>query len=89
MTSCGHIGEAAVQSIQIRDAKARLSALVEAAEHGRPTTITRHGRPVAVLVPVEDARRLYPAPSLADILLGFPGGLEIERDATPLREIDL
>lgn len=80
-----------MRSIQIRDAKARFSALVEAAEHGRPTMITRHGRPAAVLVPVADARRLYPAdrPSFVDLLLSFPGGIEFERDRTPLREIDL
>jgi prevent-host-death family protein len=41
-----------VESVQIRDAKAKLLALIEAAERGRPTTITRHGRPAAVLVPV-------------------------------------
>jgi antitoxin Phd len=80
-----------LQSVQIRDAKARFSALVEAAERGRPTTITRHGRPAAVLVPVEDARRLYPddRPSFADLLLSFPDGLMVERDATPLRDVEL
>jgi prevent-host-death family protein len=80
-----------MQSIQIRDAKAKFSALIEAAERGRPTTITRHGRPAAVVVPVEDARRLYPEnqPSFADLLLSFPGGVEFDRDHTPLREIDL
>ncbi|MBC8792132.1 MAG: type II toxin-antitoxin system Phd/YefM family antitoxin [Tagaea sp. CACIAM 22H2] len=80
-----------MQSIQIRDAKAKFSALIDAAEHGKPTTITRHGRPAAVVVPVEDARRLYPKsrPSFADLLLSFPGGVEFERDHTPLREVDL
>ncbi len=80
-----------MQSIQIRDAKAKFSALIEAAEHGRPTTITRHGRPAAVVVPVEDARRLYPEnqPSFADLLLSFPGGVEFDRDRAPLREVDL
>lgn len=80
-----------MESVQIRDAKAQFSALVEAAEHGRPTTITRHGRPAAVLVPIEDARRLYPedSPSFADLLLCFPGGVAFERDGTPLREVDL
>jgi antitoxin (DNA-binding transcriptional repressor) of toxin-antitoxin stability system len=53
--------------------------------------ITRHGRPAAVLVPVADARRLYPTdrPSFADLLLSFPGGIEFDRDGTPLREVDL
>jgi prevent-host-death family protein len=80
-----------VQSIQVREAKAKFSALIEAAERGQPTTITRHGRPAAVLVPVADARRLYPEdrPSFVDLLLAFPGGLEFERDQSPLREIDL
>lgn len=79
-----------MRSMQVRDAKAMFSALVEAAENGRPTTITRHGRPAAVLVSVADARRLYPGVAFADLLLAFPGGDEIfERDPTPLREIDL
>ncbi len=80
-----------MNSVQVRDAKARFSALVQAAEQGQPTTITRHGRPAAVLVPVADARRLYPddRPSLVELLLAFPGGVEFERDRTPPREIDL
>jgi prevent-host-death family protein len=80
-----------MESIQIRDAKAKFSALIEAAERGRPTTITRHGRPAAVIVPVEDARRLYPEdrPSFVDLLLSFPSDVEFERDLTPLREVDL
>ena len=80
-----------MQSIQIRDAKATFSALVEAAENGRPTTITRHGRPAAVLIPIADAERLYPQArlSFADLLLSFPDGVEFERDPTPLREVDL
>ena len=80
-----------MQSVQVRDAKAKFSALIEAAERGQPTTITRHGKPAAVLVPVADARRLYPEdrPSFVDLLLAFPGGVEFERDRSPLREIDL
>jgi len=80
-----------MESIQIRDAKAKFSALIEAAERGQPTTITRHGRPAAVVVPVEDARRLYPEdrPAFVDLLLSFPGDVEFERDRTPLREVDL
>ena len=80
-----------MNSIQVRDAKAKFSALVEAAERGQPTTITRQGRPAAVLVSVADARRLYPddRPSLVDLLLTFPGGVDFERDQTPLRDVDL
>lgn len=80
-----------METMQIRDAKAKFSALIEAAERGRPTTITRHGRPAAVIVPVEDARRLYPEghPSFVDLLLSFPGGVDLEHDRTPLRKVDL
>ena len=80
-----------MQTVQVRDAKAQLSALIEAAEQGHPTTITRHGRPAAVLVPVADAERIYAqaSPTFADLLLGFPGGIEFERDASSLRDVDL
>lgn len=36
------------------EARAQLPALLEAAEKGRSTIITRHGRAVAALVPVAD-----------------------------------
>lgn len=82
-----------METVQVRDAEAQLSALIEAAERGRPTTITRHGRPAAVLVPVADAQRLHAAtaPTFADLLLGYPGGLELEleRDASGLRDVAL
>ena len=80
-----------MRNVQVRDAKASLSKLVGAAERGEPTTITRHGRPVAVLVPIADAERLYPPKekSFVDFLMSFPGGTEFERDLTPMREVDL
>lgn len=77
-----------MREVQVRTAKASLSSLIEAAERGEPTTITRHGRPAAVLVSVADADRLYRR-TFADHLLGFPGGIEFERDQTPMRDIDL
>jgi len=36
------------------EARNQLPELLEAAERGRSTVITRHGRPVAALVPIED-----------------------------------
>ena len=80
-----------MQSIPIREAKAKFSALVEAAEQDLVTTITRRGRPVAVLVSVAGAQQLYPQvrPSFTDLLLAFPGGAAFERDQTPLREVGL
>lgn len=80
-----------MKRLGLRAAKATLSAVVEAAERGEATTITKHGRPAAVVVPVEQARRLYPSerPSFADLLREFPDDIEFERDQTPMREANL
>jgi hypothetical protein len=47
--------------------------------------------PAAVVVPVEDAQRLYTAkrPSFAELLMSIPEDLETERDPSPLRVPDL
>jgi antitoxin Phd len=80
-----------VKILGLRDAKASLSAVVEAAERGEATMITKHGRPAAVVVPVEEARRLRLAdrPSFAALLMGIPHAVEVERDRSPLRQPDL
>ena len=80
-----------MRSLRLRDAKASLSAVVEAAERGEATTITKRGRPAAVVVPVDDARRLYPSdrPSFATLLMGIPHAIDVERDPSPMREADL
>jgi prevent-host-death family protein len=80
-----------MQTMQLREAKASLSAVVASAERGQPTLITRHGHPSAMVVPIADGQRLYPlnAPSLAAHLLSMPEPLAIERDAAPLRRIEL
>ena len=80
-----------MRTLRLREAKATLSAVVEAAQQGEATTITKHGRPAAVVVPVEDARRLYGGkrPSFANLLLSIPEDLETERDPTPVRVPDL
>ena len=80
-----------MKTIQIREAKAKFSALVETASKGEPVMITRHGQAVAALIPVEDAVRLYPAPrvSLVDYLMSMPGELEWPRDPSPMRDLEL
>jgi antitoxin Phd len=80
-----------MRSLQLRQAKASLSAVVEAAERGEATTITKHGKPAAVVIPVRDANKLYPKqrPSLISLLRAMPHPLDIERDQTPIRDIDL
>jgi antitoxin Phd len=79
-----------MEIFQIREAKASFSALVLAAEKGRPTLISRHGQPCAMIVSVADGARLYPLemPNLANYLLDLPESLETERDTTPLRGVD-
>ena len=48
------------QTISVREAKARLSALIAGAMKGETVTITRNGRPVARLVPVAPKGRRRP-----------------------------
>lgn len=79
-----------MKTMQLREAKATLSAVVDDAVAGEATTITRHGIPVAVVMPIEAATKVYPRrKTFGEHLLDFPGGIEFERDQTPPREIDL
>lgn len=50
-----------MESLGIEATRRRLPELVAAAREGKTTLITRHGRPLAALVPVDDvARRRLP-----------------------------
>ncbi len=62
-----------MKELQIKHAKASLSAVVDRAVAGEPTVITRHGRKEAVLISFEEWQRIAKAPSFADLLLAFPG----------------
>ena len=76
-----------MRQIQLRDAKARLSALVEGAAEGQTTIITRHGKPRAVLLGIEEWNRLRNVRSFGRLLLSAPlqdGDLE-PRNASPPR----
>lgn len=46
-----------MREIQSSDAKARLPQLLDEVERGETIIITRHGRPIARLVPEADRRR--------------------------------
>jgi prevent-host-death family protein len=80
-----------MKKMSLREAKASLSAVVEAAERGEATTITKHGKPAAVIVPLAEAERIYPKdrPSFVDLLMEIPEPIEVERDRTPMRVPDL
>jgi prevent-host-death family protein len=80
--------------MQLREAKAKLSEVVETASKGEPVTITRHGTPMVMIVPFARGEEMYPekpAKTLGQLLAEFPGGVDLDelRDRTPLREIDL
>jgi antitoxin Phd len=63
----------AMKELQLREAKSTLSAVVEAAEQGEPTTITKHGRRAAVIISYEEWSKLKSkVPSFADLLLAVP-----------------
>ena len=58
-----------MHEIQLRDAKATLSAVVDQAQRGEPSIITRHGRPEAVILGFEEWRRLSQVPSFGRLLM--------------------
>ena len=80
-----------MREIQLKDAKAKLSAVVDRAAQGEPSVITRHGKPEAVVLGFADWERLSNVPSFGRLLMSAP--LEPndlpERDPTPMRETDL
>jgi prevent-host-death family protein len=80
-----------MREIQLRDAKARLSAVVDDAEQGKPSIIARHGRAAAVVVGIEEWRRLANVPSFGRLLMAVPLEPEDlpEREPSPLREVAL
>jgi prevent-host-death family protein len=78
-----------MKEIQLKDAKATLSAVMDQAVAGEPSVITRHGRKEAVLVSFEEWQRLSKVPSFAELLLAFPGeaGDIPERTGKPARAL--
>ena len=80
-----------MREIQLRDAKANLSAVVDQAVEGEPSVITRHGKPEAVIIGFEEWERLSRVPSFGRLLMSAPAGVDdlSERDATPIRAADL
>ena len=81
-----------MRTINLKDAKAGFSNLVDEAIKGEFVTITRHGKPVAALVSVEAAEIARKAmekkrPGLVAYLRTFPGGT-LERNPTPSRTVD-
>ena len=80
-----------MRTVQLREAKATLSALVDGATKGETAVITRHGQARAVLVGVDEWNRLRRVPSFGRLLAA--SGLEEDdlppRDASPVRDAAL
>jgi len=80
-------------TISVAEAKAGFSNLVDEAANGEFVTITRHGKPAAVIVSVEAAEAAQkalkmPRANFGDFLLTFPGGIEPERTPAKMRDSD-
>ena len=80
-----------MRKIQLKDAKANLSAVVDQATRGKPSVITRHGKPEAVVVGFADWERLSHIPSFGRLLMSAPlqPGELPERNRAPLRDAGL
>jgi len=77
--------------IQLRDAKASLSKVIDKARQGTPSIITRHGRREAVVLSFEEWERLSHVPSFGRLLMAAPlepGDLP-DRDVSPLRDANI
>ncbi len=76
---------------QLQEAKARFSELIERTLKEGPQTVTRHGKAVAVVIPVDEYRRLRTGgKSLKALLAAAPlRGVEITRSRDTGRTVDL
>ncbi len=78
---------------QIQEAKNRLSEVVERAVTTGAQVITKHGRPVVVVISTEEYTKLTksrPREKLVDILRRCPvPGFAIEKTRGPARKVEL
>ena len=77
---------------QLQEAKQRFSELVRHARAHGPQVVTKHGEEVAVIVSIEEYRRLTnELPSFKEFLLAAPDldALEIERPPERTRVVEL
>ena len=77
-----------IQVWQLQDAKNKLSEVVDKALRGDPQVITRHGTQVAVVLSIEEYRKLTAArPRLIDVFRNSPlvgEDIDLSRDKSPL-----
>lgn len=74
-----------MENIGVYEAKTHFASLLDRVEQGEAMTITRHGRPVARLVPVETADAKAGARALADEIRSTRKGFRVAaRELTAL-----
>jgi antitoxin Phd len=80
-----------MREIQLRDAKASLSAVVDEVIQGEPAVITRHGKREVVVVSYEEWERLSHVPSFGRLLMAAPLTADDlpGRNVSALRKSDL
>jgi antitoxin Phd len=80
-----------MREIQLRDAKASLSAVVDEAMRGKPAVITRHGKRQAVVIGYDEWERLSHVPTFGRLLMSAPlkAGDLPRRSGSPLRKSGL
>lgn len=74
-----------MKNIQLKDAKARLSEVVDAAANGKFSVITRHGKREAVIISYAEWDRLSHVPSFGRLLMSAPERLDVPRDKSASR----
>ena len=77
---------------QLQEAKQRFSELVRHARAHGPQVVTKHGEEVAVVVSIEEYRRLTDdLPSFKDLLLAAPDleALDLRRSREPTRVVEM
>ncbi|MFJ9389734.1 type II toxin-antitoxin system Phd/YefM family antitoxin [Nocardioides sp. NPDC101246] len=78
-------------SWQLQEAKQRFSEVVREAA-GSPQVITKHGEEIAVVLSIDDYRKItQPRRPLSEYLLAVPQGdeLDLDRDRSEFRDVDL
>jgi len=80
-----------MREIQLRDAKASLSAVVDEVAQGKPAIITRHGKREVVVVSYAEWQRLSHVPSFGRLLMAAPLTSDDlpKRNRSPLRKSGL
>lgn len=77
-----------MRQVQLREAKAKISAIVDGASRGEAAVITRHGKPQAVILGMDEWERLRNVPSFGELLMSAPiqDGEFPARDTSPARD---